>query len=189
MERKTEHTNGGDAAIVELYFARDERAIAETAEKYGGACMKVSMGILESRPDAEECVNDTYLETWNSIPPTRPQSLGAYVCRIVRNLSISRLRRRLAAKRGGDVTVSLEELAECIPANEEVRSELPGHISAFLRTLGERERRLFLERYWYMRPVKEIAADWQLTVGAVSSSLYRTREQLRGYLTERGYTV
>ncbi len=189
MDERQMSTAEVDAAIVELYFARNERAISETHARYGGACMQVSMGILNSRPDAEECVNDTYLETWNSIPPTRPRSLCAYVCRIARNLSISRLRRRLAAKRGGDMTVSLEELAECIPAGEDVRGELPELLSAFLRTLGARERSLFMERYWYARAVKDIAREHGMTATAVSVNLHRTRERLRVYLSERGYTL
>ncbi len=187
MDHSTERIP--DAGIIELYFARDERAIRETAQCYGEICMQVSMNILDSRPDAEECVNDTYLQTWNSIPPTHPRSLCAYVCRITRNLSISRLRRMLAAKRNSSLTLSLEELGDCIPAREEVHEELPCLLSEFLRHLGDAERRYFMERYWYARPVKDIATEWNTSPDAVSVSLHRTRKKLRSYLEERGYTV
>ena len=108
-----------DAAIIELYFARDEEAIKKTDEKYGKLCMQTSMNILNSRPDAEECVSDTYLKTWNSIPPTRPASLCTFILRIIRNLSLNRLRDMKAARRNRDLTVSLEELEDCIPMPDE----------------------------------------------------------------------
>ncbi len=186
-EQKNVHE--GDEAIVALYFARDERAIAETERRYGGVCMRVSMGILDSRPDAEECVSDTYLRAWNTIPPTRPRALCAYLCRIVRNLSINRLRDMTAQKRNCDMIISLDELEACIPAPDEGDGELAGHISRFLWEEGELDRRLFMGRYWYGQSVAELAADWKLTTGAVSMRLYKSRERLRAYLTERGYTV
>ncbi len=179
---------GRDEDILDLYFARDERAITETDRRYGRACMQVSTGILHSTPDAEECVNDTYLKTWNSIPPNRPRSLCAYVCRIVRNLSINRLEALTAAKRSRDLTVSLEELSACIPSVEE-EGELPRLISAFLRGIDTLDRRLFLGRYYYARTVKQLADEWQITPGLVYKRLDKTRNALRVYLTERGYTV
>ncbi len=178
-----------DEAILELYFARDERAIAETDARYGRVCMQVSMNILHSPPDSEECVNDTYLKTWNAVPPERPRSLCAYLCRIVRNLSLNRLRGLTAARRGRDMTVSLSELDECLPIREDVADELPRLLSDFLRSLDKRERLLFMGRYWYARPVKELAAEQGITPNAVSMSLHRTREKLRTYLAEGGYTV
>ncbi len=180
---------GGDEAILNLYYARDERAITETDRRFGRACLRVAMSILQSAPDAEECVSDAYLKTWNSIPPARPRSLGAYVCRIVRNLSLNRLRELTAPKRSRDLTVSFEELEACIPVREELEGELSAILSDFLRALPDRERRLFLGRYWYTVPVKELAREWSMTPNAVTLSLRRTREKLRTYLTERGYTV
>ncbi len=180
---------GRDEDILDLYFARDERAITETDRRYGRACMQVSMGVLHSPPDAEECVNDTYLRTWNTIPPTRPRSLCAYICRIVRNLSINRLEALTAAKRSRDLTVSLEELSACIPAPSEGEGELPRLISAFLREADALDRRLFLGRYYYARTVKELAAEWNVTPGLVYKRLEKTRDALRVYLGERGYTV
>ncbi len=178
-----------DREIVALYFARDERAIQETAHHYGAACMRVSMDILESRPDAEECVNDTYLRTWNSIPPNRPQALGAYVLRIVRNLSISRLREITAAKRDRALTVSIHELDACLPARYTGDEELSAALTRFMATLGERDRRLFLGRYWYNLPVKELAREWDMKPNTVSQNLAKTRERLRAFLEEGGISL
>ena len=138
-----------DSKIVELYFDRDERAISETAQKYGKLCMQVSMHILSVKTDAEECVNDTYLKTWQSIPPARPTSLGAYVCRIARNLSVSRLRRRRRARSNADFDLALHELETCIPMPEESAGELTAHLEAFLLTQEPLNQKLFVGRYFY----------------------------------------
>lgn len=178
-----------DQDIVALYFDRDEQAIRETDNKYGGLCMQVSMNILDSKPDAEECISDTYLKTWNSIPPTKPSSLCAFVCRIVRNLSLNRLRDLCREKRNRDLTVSLEELEACIPMHDESPSELSELLTAFLDGQGEIDRVLFVGRYWFHSSVAELAARMGLTQNAVSLRLYKTREKLRSYLEERGYRV
>lgn len=178
-----------DEEIVELYFARDEQAIAETDRKYGKVCMQVSMNIVESRPDAEECVSDGYLKTWHSIPPTRPASLCAFVCRIVRNLSINRLRDMKAERRNRDLTLSFEELESCISVDESHADVLPGLISSFLESLEETDRKLFMGRYFHATPVKELAKLYGLTPNAVSLRLHKTREKLRLHLEEGGYTV
>ncbi len=179
----------GDEAILDLFFARDERAIAETERKYGRLCMHLSMGILDNRSDAEECVNDAYLRLWGAIPPLRPQSLSNYILRIVRNLSLNRLRREKADRRNRDRMVSFSELEECLPIREEYAGELSRLVSAFLRMQNDTDRRLFLGRYWYNLPVKELASRWGMTPNAVSLHLSRTRERLRQYLEEGGYTV
>ena len=178
-----------DQDIVALYFARNEQAIRETDTKYGKVCMQVSMNILESRPDAEECVNDTYLKTWNSIPPTKPNSLCAFVCRIVRNLSLNRLRDLRREKRNRELTLSLDELEACIPAAIESSSELADLLNAFLADLEETERVLFMGRYWYSCAIDDLAASMGLTKKAVYMRLYKIRERLRGFLAERGYRV
>ena len=178
-----------DEEIVELYFARDEQAIAETDRKYGKVCMQVSMNIVESRPDAEECVSDGYLKTWHAIPPARPDSLCAFVCRIVRNLSINRLRDMTAEKRSRDFTVSLSELEDCISVDESHASELPALLSAFLEGLEETDRKLFMGRYWHATPVKDLAKIYDMTPNAVSLRLHKTRERLKLHLEEGGYTV
>ena len=178
-----------DQEIISLYFDRDEQAIAETDKRYGKTCMRVSMSILNSHPDAEECVNDTYLKTWNAIPPARPRSLCAFVCRIVRNLSLNRLEELTAAKRNRDLTVSFEELEACIPLPDEASPELADLLESFLRKEGETDRILFVGRYWFACPVEELARRTGLTRRAVHMRIFRTRERLRAYLTDRGYGV
>ena len=178
-----------DEAIIDLYFARNEQAIAETEKSYGRVCMQVSMNILESRPDAEECVNDTYLKTWNTIPPTRPNSLSAFVCRIARNLSLNRLRDLRREKRNREITLSLDELEACIPAAVEDAGELSTLLNDFLEGLDETNRVLFMGRYWYSYAIDDLAALMGLTDKAVYMRLHKTREKLRAYLAERGYRV
>ncbi len=189
MSQITDPRSGEDENIIALYFARDERAITETDRCYGRLCMQISMNILASTPDAEECVNDTYLKAWNSIPPTRPQSLCAYVLRIVRNLSLNRLRALKADRRDRDMTVSLSELEGCMPIREERTPELAEALDRFLGTLDTEDRRLFLGRYWYGLSVKDLAREWGLTPGNAAQRLKRTRDKLRTYLTEGGFTV
>ena len=178
-----------DQEIIALYFARNEQAIAETDKSYGKACMQVSMNILDSRPDAEECVNDTYLKTWNSIPPTKPNSLCAFVCRIARNLSLNRLRDLRRDRRNRELTVSFEELEDCIPVDESHAEILPELLADFLRGLDEDERKLFVGRYWHSMSVKDLATHWELTPNAVALRLQKTRNKLRDFLAEGGYTV
>ena len=178
-----------DQKIIELYFARDERAIAETAKSYGQDCMRVSMNILRSRPDAEECVNDTYLRAWNSIPPTRPNILRAFLCKITRNLSLNRLRDMHRMGRDTDLTVSLNELEGCLALPEENGEELAGLLSDFLKTCDKTDRLLFMGRYWHGISVDELAARMGMKPNTVTVKLKRTRKRLHGYLAERGYRV
>ena len=178
-----------DSDIIRLFFDRDEQAIAETDKKYGKLCMQVSVNILENKSDAEECVSDTYLKTWNSIPPTRPSSLCAFVCKIARNLSLNRLRDTRREKRNRELTVSFEELEACIPAPEEAAGELPELLNEFLAGLKETDRRLFVRRYWYAMMPAELAKREGMTVNAVTVKLYKTRNKLRKFLEERGYKV
>ena len=179
-----------DHEIVSLYFARDERAIGETQSKYGTLCRTLAMRILDDAQDSEECVNDTWLETWNTIPPHRPDSLQAYVCRITRCLSLDRLRRRTRKKRSG-ILIPLEEIAECLPDTdtEPDNSRLSELMESFLASLSADDRRLFLGRYWYSYPIPKLAAAYGLTSNAVTIRLSRTRAALRVYLEERGYHV
>ena len=179
-----------DERIIELYFARDEQAIRHTADKYGPYCTAVSMNILHSEPDAEECVNDTYLKTWNAIPPTRPSSLRLFLAAIVRRLSLNRLRDSRAGKRNAEVELSLDELSECIPApTDETEGELAAHINDFLGTCAKTDRIIFLRRYFYGLTDAAIAKGLGMTRNAVSLRLSRTRRGLRAYLTERGYRI
>ena len=176
-----------DKEIIALYFDRDERAIRETADKYGDFCEGVAMGILGNRQDAEECVSDTYLRTWNSIPPKRPDSLKAFVGKIARNLSIDRLRHRHIARHDSDMEIMLSELEPYLPAQEEEGSALTDLLDGFLDGLDALDRRLFMGRYWHGYTVARMAEHYGLTPNAVSLRLHRVREKLRDYLQKGGY--
>ena len=179
-----------DSDIITLYNNRDESAIQETQRKYGDYCMSISLGILKNRQDAEECVNDTYLHTWRSIPPKQPSVLRTYLGKLTRNLSIDRLRTMKRARRNHDLTVSLEEIGDILAATEDTaEGELTELLNGFLDTLPETECRLFVGRYWYGYSVGKMAAGYSMTPNAVSKQLARTRERLKAYLTERGYSV
>ena len=173
-----------DQEIVALYLTRDEAALEHTARLYGAYCLSVAMNILNSRPDAEECVNDTYLKAWSSIPPHRPTVLRLFLGKITRNLAIDRYRRRKAQNPEFDLV--LEELAEILPAPEE-DSDLPALLAEFLRELSEEERNLFVLRYWHGHSVARLSKAFRIRPNSLSARLYRTREKLRAYLTERGY--
>ena len=178
-----------DLRIIDLYFARDERAIAETDRHYGGLCMRISLGILDNRLDAEECVSDTYIQAWNSIPPTRPRSLQAFLGRIVKNISINRYHEKKAKRRNRDFDLSLEELEECIPMPDERAGELAALLEGFLAGLDPLERKLFCGRYWHSYSMEILADAYGLTVNAVTLRVARTRKKLQAYLEERGYSV
>lgn len=176
-----------DSDIIALYLARDEAAIEATERIYGGYCLSVAMNILDSPADAEECVNDTYLKTWNSIPPQTPSVLRLFLGKITRNLAIDRYRQNRA--RGGNFDLTLEELAEILPAREEEDSDLPQLLTDFLEDLPDTERNLFILRYWHGHSVKRLAKAYRMRPNTLSARLYRTREKFRTYLTERGYHV
>ena len=178
-----------DECIIALYNARDEQAISATADKYGSFCMSLSYDILGSRPDAEECVNDTYLRAWNSIPPAKPHSLQAFLAAITRRLSLDRYREQRAAKRNRELEISFEELSDMIQAPDDRADELPELLNDFLRSLPLHERRLFLRRYWFSVSTEALAKEEGTTKNAVTVRLYKTRNKLKAYLKERGYTV
>ncbi len=188
-----------DTAIISLYNARDERAIAETAHKYGAYCLTIAENILNSIRDSEECVNDTWLNTWNSIPPEKPHSLRAWLSRITRNLALNRLAARSAEKRSGDnCTLSLEELSECIAAptdtekevlRREQAAELSKSLNRFLETLSLRERDIFLGRYYFLYPVAEIAKRLGMKENYVRNILSRARAKLRDHLQKEGFDL
>ncbi len=187
-----------DNRIVDLYWARDEQAIAESNAKYGRYCLQVSMNILDNLQDAEECVNDTYLRAWNAMPTERPTRLGAFLAKITRNLSLDRYKASHAAKREQSLfLVSLDELSECIPArgfDGEVdmasEAERIGWLLAeFLRKQGGEAREIFICRYFYSESIGEITRRFGLTESKVKSMLHRTRNKLRKYLESQGVTV
>ena len=182
-----------DREILGLFIERDSRAIAESQQKYGPVLQRTARNILSDPSDAEECVNDTYLAAWNAIPPAEPRSLGAYLVSRARNISVSRLRERLAQKRGGgEAVLAFEELEEVIPTGrdpeEEAESrELGLAISRFLSSLKQDDRVIFVSRYWLTEPVKEIAGRLAISESRVKSSLFRSRNGLRKQLRKEGY--
>ena len=182
-----------DENIIELYFARDERAIAATSEKYNGYCMQIAMNILGSHEDSEECVNDTYLAAWNSIPPTRPSKLSAYLGRLTRNLSLNRYKSNNAARRGGgEFALSLDELDDCIAdtfSQEQDAEALGKIISEFLYTQTKETQQVFVRRYFYSDSIADICDRFGMSESRAKSMLHRTRLALRAYLGEHGINI
>ena len=177
-----------DGQILDLYWARSESAIAETAAKYGGYCYTIAIHILTNNEDAEESVNDTYLAAWNAIPPRRPKLLAPFLGRITRNLAIDRLRTRNRDKRGGgEAALALEELEEVVggsesPESAALQKELADSINRFLDQLPRTERRVFLLRYWYVEPIADIADKTGFSPSKVTSMLHRIRGNLKKQL-------
>ena len=184
-----------DQRIVELYWQRDESALRETQLSYGAMLLGIARRILEDAGESEETVNDTYLRAWNTIPPSRPFRLGAFLSKITRELAIDRYRRRKAEKRtGNEYALSLEELSECIPGGEQPEEgfdadRLAGVIGDYLRTASTGAREAFVLRYFYALSLQEIARRQGSTLSAVKTALSRTRAGLREYLEKEGYTV
>lgn len=174
-----------DNQIIDLYFARSESAISETALKYGGYCHSIAYNILSSSEDAEESVSDTYLAVWNSVPPHRPGIFSAYLGKITRHLSIDRWRSRRAARRGGgEVALAIEELDESLAGTRDVesdyaRKELLRGLNRALEDLPQVERSVFLCRYWYLDSCADIAGHFGFTEAKVRTMLHRTRGKLR----------
>lgn len=182
-----------DTEIINLYWQRSPCAIEETDFKFGKYCFTIAYGILSDSGDAEESVNDTWWESWNSIPPKRPENLKAYLGKLCRHISISRLRRRMAAKRGGgEAALAIDELGDCVPDNQNLQAmleskELSFLLNAFLHSLPERERNLFVARYWYSLPIVDIALKFGMKENTVKTSLFRSRKKLLEHLKKGGY--
>ena len=181
-----------DSAIVDLYWQRSDQAIPETAHKYGGYCHTVAMRIVNSREDAEECVNDTWLGAWNSMPENRPSFLAPYLAKLTRWLCLSKVKTQNRLKRGGgELTLSLEELDKELGEGTDLaqqieRKELSAYLNAFLAALPEEERKVFLARYWYAASIREITEKSGFSESKVKSMLLRTRHKLRKALEEEG---
>lgn len=183
-----------DVEILALYYKRSEDAIWETDRKYGKLCRTISMNVLNDRRDTEEIMDDTWMAMWDTIPPKKPNPLKAYVCRVVKNLSLKRYEHNHAKKRQSNYEESIEELADCICGKETVESrilgkELEKSVNQFLGNLSKEKRILFLRRYWFMDSVKEIARDNHITEKNASLRLARIRQQLREYLIQEGYVL
>jgi len=184
-----------DDAIVALYWQRDESAITVTQEKYNAYLMKIARNILNDTGDSEESVNDTYLAAWNSMPPQKPVVLSTYLGKITRRISISLFRKRNADKRkGGEFALSLDEMEEVLtdhmePENEIEAGLLGELLNQFLRSLKPDERRTFIGRYYYMDPLKEVAAYCGMSEGKAKTMLFRTRVKLKEYLIKEGFVL
>lgn len=181
-----------DNRIVDLYWARSENAIAETEEKYGKYCYHIAYNILCGKEDSEECVNDTYLRAWNSMPPHRPSVLKAFLGKITRNLALNRYKNLTAEKRNlGQVPAVLEELQDCIPGTDRTERviddlALSEVFDRFLGALPSEQRKIFMRRYWYLCSVKEIAVGLGVGESKVKMSLLRSRNELKKLLEKEG---
>lgn len=182
-----------DHAIVELFWKRDESAIKETDKKYGAYCRHIANSILNNRQDVEECINDTWLRVWNAIPPQRPFVFRTYLAKITRNLALGVWERGRAKKRGGgQIPLVLDELEDCLSDSPELileADELSKLLDRFVRSLPEKERYVFVRRYWYFDSLSEIGIRYHMAIGSVKSSLYRSRKKLHTYLEKEGFVV
>lgn len=184
-----------DQDIIKLYLDRDPRALSATAGKYEKYCTAIAKNILGNQEDAEECVNDTYLNTWNTIPPNQPKVLSAYLGKITRNLAFNKYRHNHVKKRGnGELSIVLDELADCISGSDNVEQEIDKRelvegINSFLDTLAPKKRNIFICRYWYSDSISSIAKRYGMSENNVSTILNRLRHQLKKYLSERGFEL
>lgn len=179
-----------DLQIINLYFERNENAIKETDTKYGKLCFSIARNVLNNEADSEECVNDTYLSVWNTIPPTRPNSFSAFISKITRNLSLKRLNYNRAQKRTPPVILSFDELENVLPDSliqpDRSDEQLGKVISDFLRSETEEARNVFLRKYWYSDTIADIAARYSLGESKVKVLSHRTRNNLREHLKKEG---
>lgn len=184
-----------DNRIVELYLLRDETAINQTSEKYGNRLRSLAYGIVEDMQTAEECENDTYMEVWNSIPPHEPRGyLYAFLARITRHISLNCCRNRSRLKRSAYICQLSTELEQCLPAPDDMACRLDDMVlaevlNAFLGTLSEEKRNIFLRRYWYLDSVAAIAKGFSLSESKVKTTLFRCRNLLREHLEKEGYPL
>ena len=184
-----------DGRIIALYWARSERAIQESERKYGAYCLRIAHNILQSREDSEECVNDTWLRSWETMPPHKPGKLVAFFGTITRNLALNRYEHQRAAKRGGgQIALALDELMDCVPSADDTAKviddmALTQLLNRFLSQLSPDARIIFLRRYWYLCSIKEIARMGRVGESKVKMTLHRSREKLRLMLEEEGVSL
>ena len=182
-----------DSRIVELYWQKNADAIKETNSKYGAYCFAIADNILHNNEDSEECVNDTWMNAWNAIPPQKPTNLQMFLAKITRNLSFNRYNTRSAEKRGGgEIVLVLDELAECLAGESDVESEYEARelgdcIQKFVRALPERGGNVFMRRYFFTESITEIAERYGLTENNVMVILSRTRKKLKTHLIKEGF--
>ena len=183
-----------DEMLIALFTSRSEDAVSQTANTYGGLCRSIASGILIDERDVEECVNDAYLALWNAIPPAQPRNLRAYLGKIVRNTALNRYDRDNAKKRNSRFDAVLDELGELADSGESVQREFDAKhtgelISRYLRTVSEQQRGVFIRRYWYCEPVKEIAQRYGISESKTASMLLRMRMELRQRLIKEDINI
>lgn len=182
-----------DQRLIKLYLSRDSRAVEETIDRYGKRLLRLAVSFLGDTRDAEECVNDTYLKAWNSIPPHIPESLFPYLARLCRCTAYDVIDKRKAAKRGAQLVELTREMEECIPdrsremtAEEEATAEL---INEYLGGLPKDKRVMFVKRYWYGESIEVIAKETGFSKSKVKTALHRTRQGLKEHLEQKGVTI
>lgn len=184
-----------DHKIIDLYWNRSESAISESSAKYGNYCHSISYNILHNTEDVSECVNDTWLAAWNTMPPKRPDLLGAFLGKITRNLSLNRYKANATKKRGGSQTdLALSELEDCLSSGNPVEESvdqliLTKAIESYLLGQSRQRRMVFLRRYWYLSPIDEIAADFSMSRSKTTSLLFRMRKELKLHLEKEGILI
>lgn len=179
-----------DSGIIELFFDRDEKAITYSIEKYGTYCYTIANNILGNKEDSEECINETWFAAWNAIPPERPRCLRAYFARITRNIATNIYRKNTSKKRGGgEIGIVFDELSECaaddiIIEDEIEKRELVHYINSFLDALPERERAMFVRRYFFAESIRDIALRFKVRENYIRAMISKTRRKLKKYLEE-----
>lgn len=183
-----------DGEIIDLFWERSQKGIEEIASQYGKLLYKVAFQIVNNNEDTYECVNDTYMGLWDTIPPQRPNPLCAYACRICKNIALNKLRSKKAIKRGSDLTVSLDELKDVVFQNTDnsvekfiEAKELGQEINKFLATLDKEQRVIFVKRYYLHESVGDIAKELQIREGTISTKLNRIRKKLEKHLRKQGF--
>ncbi len=180
-----------DKLIIELFWARSEKALIETQKKYNPYLITIAMNILNNKEDCEECLSDTYLAAWNQIPPDRPTSLSAYFGRIVRNTSIDYFRKNRAQKRYSELTILLGELEDCISdmTTSSNDNEIKEALISWLHSLDTKRRVLFVRRYWHGQPLKTLAKEFDMSQNTLASMMRRLRIDLHDYLEKEGISI
>lgn len=184
-----------DKNIVDLYWNRDEKAITETAKKYGKYCYSIAFNILANTEDTEESVNSTYLNAWNSMPPHRPANLSTFIGKITRYISLNKWREKRTQKRGGgNIDLAYEELSDCIPSGTTIDEELENQelakiIDDFLNEIPKYDQKVFICRYWYFDSISAISNQFGFSESKVKSILHRTRKKLRTKLLKEGVII
>lgn len=184
-----------DDEIVQLLWERQEEGIAQLQAKYKRYCGAIARRIVANTEDVEECINDTWLRAWNSIPPHRPENLAGYLAKIVRNLALNAYKKQHRKKRGGDVvTVALEELSDCLTDGKDTleeleKQELSDLIAKYLRGKSREQQAIFIKRYFYLMEIRELAGDLQMKENTIKSILFRMRKELKVYLEGEGVYI